>query len=400
MVMMNVFRVLGDVSHTLSKCILIWAIHWNKSAEGVSLITQVLYAFVFVARYVDLFWTAPGSQEESSPGHAGSSGHTSALSWWNFVLKIFYITSSFYIILLMMKVYPRTREREKAWRYGSMCFGAAMLLGPILTVIIQRIVKKPIDLVHMLWSISEILESVGVLPQLLLLRQTTVPTVIDSFYLLALGAYRCFYVLNWITRSLDKKNRFHSLMPIAFVFGSIQTLLFLDFGWVYWTRQRVKLRGGGVVDSDDLRNSWLLRRVLGRKVTSIEEDDFDEDGPNVNGAAENGFPSQRIKKGGRWGPRGISISADDDVVNGSSTTKNGRGNQNAGGDELAGVLEDDDDDDYHDDAHERDALNPKRSGPSSSEVRGAKTHAQVDGVIEDDEEDDDIVVSAGEEWRR
>jgi hypothetical protein len=31
---MNVFRILGDVSHTISKCILIWAIHWNRSAEG------------------------------------------------------------------------------------------------------------------------------------------------------------------------------------------------------------------------------------------------------------------------------------------------------------------------------------------------------------------------------
>lgn len=31
---MNVFRILGDVSHTASKCILIWAIHVNRSAEG------------------------------------------------------------------------------------------------------------------------------------------------------------------------------------------------------------------------------------------------------------------------------------------------------------------------------------------------------------------------------
>jgi hypothetical protein len=41
---------------------------------------------------------------------------------------------------------------------------------------------------------------VCVLPQLLLLRQTTVPTVIDSYYLLALGSYRGFYILNWIHR--------------------------------------------------------------------------------------------------------------------------------------------------------------------------------------------------------
>lgn len=30
----NVFRILADVSHTASKCILIWAIHSNRSAEG------------------------------------------------------------------------------------------------------------------------------------------------------------------------------------------------------------------------------------------------------------------------------------------------------------------------------------------------------------------------------
>jgi hypothetical protein len=30
----NVFHVLGDVSHTVSKLILIWAIHGNSSAEG------------------------------------------------------------------------------------------------------------------------------------------------------------------------------------------------------------------------------------------------------------------------------------------------------------------------------------------------------------------------------
>jgi hypothetical protein len=30
----NVFHILGDVSHTTSKLVLIWAIHSNSSAEG------------------------------------------------------------------------------------------------------------------------------------------------------------------------------------------------------------------------------------------------------------------------------------------------------------------------------------------------------------------------------
>jgi len=53
---MNIFRILGDVSHTASKCILIYQIHHNKSAEGVSLLTQLLYILVFGTRYLDLFW--------------------------------------------------------------------------------------------------------------------------------------------------------------------------------------------------------------------------------------------------------------------------------------------------------------------------------------------------------
>ncbi len=45
--------------------------------RGVSVITQMLYVAVFCTRYVDLFWT--------SPLH----------SWWDFILKNFYIYISY-----------------------------------------------------------------------------------------------------------------------------------------------------------------------------------------------------------------------------------------------------------------------------------------------------------------
>ena len=48
---------------------------------------------------------------------------------------------------------------------------------------------------QLLWTFSIILESVCVLPQLLLLRQTSVPTVLDSYYLVTLGSYRFLYIL-------------------------------------------------------------------------------------------------------------------------------------------------------------------------------------------------------------
>lgn len=153
------------------------------------------------------------------------------------------------------------------------------------------------------WTFSIILESTAVLPQLLLLRQTTVPTVIDSFYLATLGSYRAFYIVNWIVRGAKGKPN----EPISIIFGCIQTALYIDFAWVYFTRQRVKLRGGSVVDADDLSKGWIVKRLLGKQV--VEEDEDEESAPvygHNDGAAD------RPKSGSqRWGPRGISVSADD-----------------------------------------------------------------------------------------
>jgi len=43
----NVFRIMADVSHTLSKCILIFSIHSNKSAEGRPKPVQFITSLAF-----------------------------------------------------------------------------------------------------------------------------------------------------------------------------------------------------------------------------------------------------------------------------------------------------------------------------------------------------------------
>ena len=152
-----------------------------------------------------------------------------------------------------------------------------------------------------MWVFSEILEASAVIPQLLLLRQTTVPTVIDSFYLVALGSYRFLYILNWIMRSVQE-DRYRD--PTSWTWGTIQTALMLDFAWVYWSRQRVKLRRGGVVDSEDLGRGWLVGRFVGRKSVDF---DYDEEEGARQPAAQGGQPKNA------WGRRGISVSADEGV---------------------------------------------------------------------------------------
>lgn len=148
------------------------------------------------------------------------------------------------------------------------------------------------------------------LPQLQLLRQTSVPTVLDSYYLVTLGSYRFFYILNWIYRKATG-DRFD---PIAMIFGIIQTLLYIDFAWVYYSRQRVKLRGGGVVDSDDLSKSFLVRRFLGgRRSQDNDRDDIADEDEALAGQESGTIRPSAPGRGTSWGARGISVSADDTI---------------------------------------------------------------------------------------
>jgi len=51
-----------------------------------------------------------------------------------------------------------------------------------------------------MWSFSIFLEAVAILPQLFLLQRTGEAETITTHYLAALGAYRAFYIPNWIYR--------------------------------------------------------------------------------------------------------------------------------------------------------------------------------------------------------
>ncbi|CAK7202574.1 hypothetical protein SEUCBS139899_005298 [Sporothrix eucalyptigena] len=374
----NAFRITGDCLHLLSKCILIFSIHRNRSAEGVSLITQILYAIVFCSRYINIF-------HETSP--------------WNMFFKVFYITTSFYIVVMMRWVYPRSRELELAWKMGGTILLGSLIISPFGMLIFLS--KYMWNFTMWLWSFSEILESVAVLPQLLLLRQTSVPTVIDSFYLLALGSYRGFYILNWIERAADPNDDDPNLLST--IFGVIQTLLYLDFAWVYWTRQRVKLRNGGVVDADDIRQGWLLRRIFGKHIDHAHDGaDDEESAPALGGRRSSGFGARGGGRGGaagasnnKWGARGISVSADDTTLEHErlfeAERSDGHHNLDASvdpdaqmqdPDDLAAALGDDEEDGRHGDDFEDE--DDDGAPPPANKKRGT---ADVGGVRNDEWDD-------------
>ena len=85
----------------------------------------------------------------------------------------------------------------------------------------------------MLWAYSIWLESVAILPQLFMLQRTGEAETITTHYLFALGAYRALYIPNWIWRYLAEGGYWD---PIPVFAGIIQTILYSDFFYIYYTR--------------------------------------------------------------------------------------------------------------------------------------------------------------------
>ncbi len=50
---------------------------------------------------------------------------------------MFYITSSIYIIIIMRWIYPRTREKEMAWKMGAIVALGSLLLSPFAMLIFE-----------------------------------------------------------------------------------------------------------------------------------------------------------------------------------------------------------------------------------------------------------------------
>ena len=90
------------------------------------------------------------------------------------------------------------------------------------------------DRVHMkiLWSFSIWLESVAILPQLFMLQRTGEAETITTHYLFALGLYRALYIPNWLYRYFAEGY----VDQIAWVAGLVQTVLYSDFFWIYYTK--------------------------------------------------------------------------------------------------------------------------------------------------------------------
>ena len=202
---MNIFRLIGDMLHLGAILILLGKMLRHRTAAGISLKTQFLYAVVFSTRYLDLF--------------------TSYISLYNTVMKLFFLGTSWHICYLMRYKSPwkATYDRDNdSFRIRYLIIPCA-----VLALIFHRHTMH--EFMEVLWTFSEYLEAVAVLPQIFLLEYTEKYDALTSHYLFALGSYRLFYIFNWIYRYIVEGR----VLWVSVVAGTLQTLLFVDFFYHY-----------------------------------------------------------------------------------------------------------------------------------------------------------------------
>ncbi|PYI12122.1 ER lumen protein retaining receptor [Aspergillus sclerotiicarbonarius CBS 121057] len=202
---MNIFRLLADFSHLASIFILLHKMKSSSSCSGLSFKSQALYLMVFVTRYLDLFWAFTDS-------------------FYNTTFKILFIGSSAYIIYLMLNDYKPTHDPN------TDTFKVQYLLG--ISALLALLFPHDYSISEILWTFSIWLESVAILPQLFMLQRTGEADTITTHYLFALGLYRALYIPNWIYRYLAE----HHFQPIPVIAGIVQTLLYSDFFYIYYTK--------------------------------------------------------------------------------------------------------------------------------------------------------------------
>jgi ER lumen protein retaining receptor len=181
----------------------------HQSASGISFKSQFLYLLVYVTRYLDLLWTFY---------------HIESL--YNTVFKIIFIASTSYVVYLMLNDYKPTHDPNQDTfkvQYLLAASGVLAILFPYKYTIAE-----------ILWAFSIWLESVAILPQLFMLQRTGEAETITTHYLFALGAYRALYIPNWLYRYFIETPPFFD--PIAVVAGVIQTVLYSDFFYIYYTK--------------------------------------------------------------------------------------------------------------------------------------------------------------------
>lgn len=202
--------------HLLSIIVLMLKIYGTKNVKGLSLKTQLIYLLVFCCRYLDIFWNFH--------------------SMYNWCMKVLFIGTTSIIVFWMRFKKPYCKYYDP--KLDS--FNVLYLVVP--AAVLSLVWNEALTPFEILWAFSIYLEAVAIVPQLDMVQRFAKESSNGSVenltaqYMFLLGCYRACYMCNWLYRYMTEQGMYWD--PISWVAGTIQTILYADFGY-YYVKARV-----------------------------------------------------------------------------------------------------------------------------------------------------------------
>lgn len=211
-------RTLGDATHVMSILVLLVKMQRTKSCSGISLKSQILYMAVFLLRYSDLIFLL------ISPGKALSSLRLV----YNSIMKVVFLCTQYYIVDSIANKYRYSYDSDfddtPLWIIAvPAVIGGTLLTSPPVGKVSGLLYCIKL-LINWMWTTSVVLESISIVPQLVLLHKAGEGETLTVHYVVFLGAYRLLYLLGWLLKWANGVG----VTPIL-VWGSVmQVLLYSD----------------------------------------------------------------------------------------------------------------------------------------------------------------------------
>jgi len=207
---MNLFRMLGDLSHYLAILTIFIKIISSKSCQGISGKSQILFLVVFITRYLDIF--------------------TNFISIYNTSIKIFFIFSTLTNIFLVFVKYKGTISSDlDTFRIEFLLLAAGLL---------AIFINHEFVVMEVFWTFSVYLEAVSIIPQLSVSSHGKSVEPVILLYLAALGCHKLFYIFNWIHRYYNEG--FYDIIAISA--GIVQTAIYANFFVLYTIKRLADLK--------------------------------------------------------------------------------------------------------------------------------------------------------------
>jgi ER lumen protein retaining receptor len=194
----NIFRYIGDYLHLGGVIMLMFTLWKNRSCQGISRSTQLLYLIVFCTRYLDLL----------------DRSQTPYLVFF----KVTYIATSLISLFAFWKL-------DKTYEHLKDTCNLAVIFVPCIAA--TMLYADDYAILDVLWTFSQFLEGFAMVPQYIFCYRD--PTNKDfgvRLYVLMMGGYRVFYAANWIYKKIQMPNYsdVHS-----WVGGTIKIAFFVDY---------------------------------------------------------------------------------------------------------------------------------------------------------------------------